>query len=254
MASGCGTDSVDPATVADAAEASTAAGGAKLTIEGEGTAQGQSIDVSGTGEMDAKGASEMKMDVPGAGTMRQVFADYVLYQQMPGLEEQFGKEWAKTDLRRAYQQIGVDLDLLEQPGGNDPRQMLRQMKNASGEIEEVGSEKVRGVETTHYRGDIDLRKSIERLPEDKRAEAERSMEKVIELSGSDGFPMEVWIDEKKLVRRLRMKMSLDNPALGGKIEMDTTMELFDYGTPVEIEVPADDEVKDLTDVVAQQLK
>ena len=253
-ASGCGTETVDPATIADAAEATERAGGAKLSIEGEGSARGQTVDISGTGEMDEQGRSEMVMEVPGRGSMRQVFADYVVYQSMPGVEEQFGEEWMKMDLRRAYEQIGIDIDLLAGPGGNDPRQMLAQMKNAAGEIEKVGTEDVRGVETTHYKGDVDLRKSIERLPADKRAAAERSVEKIIEISGTEGYPMEAWIDEKNLVRRLRMELSMNNPALGGKLDMEFTMDLFDYGKPVTIELPDDEDSVDLTDQVAAQLE
>lgn len=253
--SGCGAETVDPATIAKAADATGSAGSAKIAIEGEGSAKGQTVDIPGTGEMDEAGRSFMEMELPGgAGTMRQVFDRYVVYQQVPGLEEQYGKEWMKIDLVRAYKQVGVSLELLQQPGGQDPRQMLAQMKNTAGKIEKLGTEEVRGVETTHYKGDIDLRKSVERVPAAKRDEAKRSIEKVIEMSGSDGFPMEVWIDEKDLVRRMRMKMSINNPALGGKMDMDITMEMFDYGTPVSIETPDEDEVEDLTDLVAQELE
>jgi hypothetical protein len=256
VASGCGgTETVSLETVAAAADASTAAGGARLTISGDASAQGQTFDVNGTGVMDEKGNSEIEMELPGgAGEMKQVFQRFVVYQQMPGIEEQFGKEWMRIDLREAYRRIGVDLDLIQQPGGNDPRQMLEQMKNASDGIEKVGSEEVRGVETTHYKADLELRRIAERVPAARRAEAERAIDKVIEISGSDGYPMEVWIDEKKLVRRIRMDMALNNPAFGGEMDMDITMELFDYGTPVSIDVPGDDEAKDLTGLVADQLR
>ncbi|HEX8646778.1 MAG TPA: hypothetical protein VF715_07735 [Thermoleophilaceae bacterium] len=255
VASGCGTETVGIEAIADAAEASASAGGARLEIEGTGEARGQEFDLSGHGVMDAQGNSEMEMELPGgAGTMKQVFRRFVVYQQMPGLEQQIGAEWMKLDLREAYRRIGVDLELIQQPGGNDPRQMLTQMKNASDEVEKVGTEEVRGEKTTHYKADVDVRKSIERLPPARRAEAKEDVEKVIDVSGLESFPMEVWIDDKDLVRRLHMKMSLNNPAFGGKMDMDMTMELFDYGTPVTIDVPAGDEVKDMTAVVAQQLR
>ncbi|HEX8743658.1 MAG TPA: hypothetical protein VF712_11035 [Thermoleophilaceae bacterium] len=255
VASGCGTDTVDPATVAEAAEATSAAGGAKIELEGTVSARGQTVDISGTGEMDEKGRSAMEMELPGgAGTMRQVFAGYVLYQQLPGIEEQLGKEWMKIDLVRAYRQVGVTLDLLQQPGGQDPRQMLAQLRNASGAIEKLGTEEVQGAETTHYKGDIDLRKQVDRVPAARRDEARRSVEKLIDISGTEGYPMEVWIDDEKLVRRMRMKLSINNPAFGGKIGMDVTMEMSGYGSPVHIAVPPDEQVKDLTDTVARQLK
>lgn len=256
IASGCGdADTVGVETVAAAADASTAAGGARLTISGEASAQGQAFDVNGSGVMDDKGNSEIEMELPGgAGEMKQVFDRFVVYQQFPGAEERLGKEWMRIDLREAYRRIGVDLDLIQQPGGNDPRQMLEQMKNASDEIEKVGTEEVRGVETTHYRADLELRKIAERAPAARREEAERAIDKMIEISGSEGYPMEVWIDEKKLVRRIRMEMNFNNPAFGGEMDMDLTMELFDYGTPVSIDVPDEDEARDLTGLVADQLR
>jgi hypothetical protein len=206
--------------------------------------------------MDEKGGSDFKMELPGgAGTMRQVTTDkLVMYQQIPGAEEQFGKEWTRIDMVEAYRQIGVDLKLVQAPGGQDPRQALAQLKYAAGEIEKVGTEEIRGTETTHYKGDVDLRKSIEQVPAAKRDDAKRAIDKIIEISGSEGFPMDVWIDGDKLVRRIRMQMTLNNPAFGGEMDMDMTMEMFDYGTPVTIDVPSDDEAEDLTGQVAQQLK
>jgi hypothetical protein len=255
VASGCGTETVGVETVAEAADASAAAGGARLTIDGEASAQGQTFDINGSGVMDERGNSEIEMELPGgAGEMKQVFERFVVYQQMPGIEEQFGKEWMRIDLREAYRRIGVDLELINQPGGNDPRQILEQMKNASEEIEKVGTEEVRGVETTHYKADLELRKIAERAPAARRAEAERAIDKVIEISGSEGYPMEVWIDDEKLVRRIRMDMTLNNPAFGGEMDMDMTMELFDYGTPVSIDPPSEDEAEDLTGLVADQLR
>jgi len=254
FASGCGTETVDPSEIAAAADASSSAGGAKLVIDGEGEARGQTFDIKGTGEMDERGRSEMEIEVPGAGEIEQVADGLVLYQKIPGAREQFGKEWTRVDMVEAYRQIGVDLELIQQPGSQDPRQLLAQMKNTAGEIERVGTEEVRGVETTHYKGDVDLRKAIDQAPPDKRDEAERSIEKIIDITGAEGFPMEVWVDDDKLVRKLRMQMKLNNPAFGGEMDMDMSMELFDYGTQVTIDVPAEDEAKDLTDLVAQQLE
>jgi hypothetical protein len=186
--------------------------------------------------------------------MKQVMDGLVICQQIPGAEEEFGKEWTRIDMAEAYRQIGVDLELIQAPGGQDPRQALAQLKHAAGEIEKVGTEEVRGTETTRYKGEVSMRSAIERAPAARREEAERSVEKIIDITGTDGFPMEVWIDDEKLVRRIRMEMTLNNPALGGKMDMDMTMEMFDYGKPVSIDVPSDDEAEDLTDMVAQQLE
>lgn len=255
VASGCGTEDVGVEPIAEAAEATSAAGGSRFVATGTSSAQGQTFDVNGEGRTDARGNSEMELELPGgAGTMKQVLYDWVMYQQIPGMEQQLGAEWTKVDLREAYRAAGVDIELFLPPGGNDPKQWLEQMRKTSDKVEEVGTEEVRGVETTHYKADLELRKAVDHVPAARRAEAERAIDKIIEISGSEGYPMEVWIDDKKLVRRMRMDAEMNNPAMGGKIDIDMTMELFDYGTPVSLDVPDDDEVKDLTDAVAQQLR
>ena len=253
LASGCGRETVDPAEIAAAAEASASAGTAKVTIEGEGKARGQTFDLDGTGEMDGT-RSEFEMGLPGgAGTMRQVADGFVVYTHVPGVEEQLGKEWTRVDMVEAYRKLGIDLALVGQPGSQDPRQILEQLKNSGNEIEKVGTDTVRGVETTHYRGDMEMRSAVERAPAARRAEAERMVEKVIKLSGTEGFPMDVWVDDDKLVRKMRIQMKLNNPAFGGELEMDMTMELFDYGEPVSVDVPSEDEAQDVTDAVTQAL-
>jgi hypothetical protein len=248
--SGCGAEDVDPATIAEAAEATSSAGGAKLSLEGEATVVGRTIDIAGSGVMDEQGNSRIVSSAAGAGEMTQVFTkDFVMYQRMPGVEEQFGKEWTKVDMIEANRRNGIDLTLVQGAGGNDPRQMLSQLKASAEEIEELGDEEVRGVNTTHYRAEIDPR-NVDHLPAEKREAGRKSAERLIEMTGVKRTPLEVWIGDDKLLRRLRLKMTLNNPAFGGRMDMDMTMELYDYGSRVSIEVPKDDEAKDLTDFVA----
>jgi hypothetical protein len=255
VASGCGTEDVGIEPIAEAAEATSTAGGSRFVASGKSTVQGQTFELTGEGRTDAKGNSEMEMELPGGlGTMKQVLYDWVMYQQLPGMEQQLGAEWAKVDLREAYRRIGVDIELFLPPGGNDPKQWLEQMRKTSDEVEKLGTEKVRGVETTHYKADLEMRKAVDHVPAARRAEAERAVDKIVEISGTEGFPMEVWIDDDKLIRRMRMDFEMNNPAFGGELDMDMTMELFDYGAPVSIEAPDDDEVRDLTDIVAEQLR
>jgi hypothetical protein len=106
-------------------------------------------------------------------------------------------------------------EFLPGPGGTTPERILSVLRASSKEVEEVGREEVRGVETTHYRAHLDPQK--------------------YELY-SDGEPTEqivdAWVDEAGLARRLSM------PEGAGTM----TFELFDFGVKVEVEAPPADEI------------
>ena len=114
-----------------------------------------------------------------------------------------GKRWLKIDLDAIGKQAGFDVGaLMTQGAGQDPTQVLAYLKAASGDVSRVGSEAVRGVPTTHYKATIDFRKMPDSAPADQRAAVRRSIEQLIELSGASTAPIEVWIDEDGLARRL----------------------------------------------------
>ena len=45
----------------------------------------------------------------------------------------------------------------------------------SDDVEEVGTEEVRGVDTTHYRGTIDLERALEQVPESVKPQVEAQL-------------------------------------------------------------------------------
>lgn len=56
------------------------------------------------------------------------------------------------------------------------------------------------------------------------------------------IPVDVWVDEERLIRRMKMQFSMSpgGQEAGGSFEL----ELFDYGDPVRVEVPAAADVVD----------
>ena len=81
--------------------------------------------------------------------------DKVLYTRMGLLSQQLpkGKKWLKLDIEKLGKGLGIDVSQLSQY--NDPTKMLDYLRS-SGDVDEVGKEDVRGVETTHYRAKVDL--------------------------------------------------------------------------------------------------
>jgi LppX_LprAFG lipoprotein len=158
-----------------------------------------------------------------------------MMQEIPG-----GKEWVKFDLSKLGEQEGFDLQQMMQLSGTDPSQSLDLLLAAGTDFREVGEEEVRGVSTTHYEGTVDLEKVAEQVPE----EARESYRRLLELSGQTEVPMEVWIDDEGLTRRIAYEQSLADGST-----MALTQEYYDFGADVDVEPPPDDEVLDITDLM-----
>ena len=132
------------------------------------------------------------------------------------------------------------------PGATDPSQMLETLRGVSDDIEEVGTEEVRGVETTHLTATVDLRKAFEQLPADQREQLQG------QLGDLDAaVPVDVWIDGDSLVRRMEMDLSsiVSQVSVGAAGSATMRIEFFDYGEDVAIEVPDASEVTPFGDVL-----
>lgn len=93
---------------------------------------------------------------------------------------------------------------------------LEYLRSIANEVTQVGTERVRGVDTTHYRATVRL--------------AELGA-----LPGNDSYPMEVWVDEHGRTRRYRSQ------TLG--TEEILVWEFFDFGVDVELMPPPPDKVQ-----------
>jgi hypothetical protein len=219
-------------------------------ISFSGTMSGGPASGTMTGEGAFSGRQgQMTMDLSGlgggqiAGQMEMVFDELVFYMKFPEAIAQGmpgGKEWIKFDLAELGEQEGFDLQQMMQLSGTDPSQSLDLLRAAGSDFREVGEEDVRGVATTHYEGSVDLEKVAEQVPE----EARESYRTLMELSGQSEIPVEVWIDEEGLTRRIRYEQKLADGTT-----MDLTQEYFDFGTEVDVEPPPDSEVLDFTDLM-----
>ncbi len=195
---------------------------------------------SGSGAPDLGNADAWKIDAVQDGL--------VLYMRFPAVAERLpgGKPWVRIDLSRASQAGGFDLAQLQQFTSNDPRKVLDYLRAVSGEIQTVGTEDVRGVATTRYSAAIDLRRYENLVPPEQRAELRSLLGQLVEQSGISTFPVDVWVDEYGLVRKLAMAFSATQPGTTQSANASMTFELYDYGQEVEIELPPSDQVVDVT--------
>lgn len=197
---------------------------------------GDMFDALGSlgGEMLPEDAGLMEMVVVGDTT----YVKSSLFEMMPGVEAD--KPWfeAPSDEMSDSEMFGQ--------GTNDPTEFLDFLRNNGSEVTEVGTEEVRGVETTHLQTVLDTQKMIENASPEEAAELEASIEDL----GADGIfdiPVDVWVDADGIVRKMVMEMDLSQAESDGvdmgDASMTITVEMFDFGQPVDIEVPDPSEVQ-----------
>ncbi|MBW3594755.1 MAG: hypothetical protein KY391_04180 [Actinobacteria bacterium] len=220
-----------------------------LTMESNGVidfetlTQEATMTASGEGGQAEAIAAEM-------GTTKLVSEGLVAYFQS-ALYDRFlepGTEWVKLDLQAAGEKMGMDLGSLTQVGSNDPTQQFDYLMGIE-DIEEVGTEDVRGATTTHYRGTGSFDAAKEELPDD----AAETIERIQEIMDIDSFDIDIWIDDEGLTRR--MSFVYDRIPMGTTVtdgSWTMLMEYYDFGTKLDVEIPPDEEVTDLLEVMSER--
>lgn len=237
------TKKVDSLAVVTAAQdASQKAGSAKMSMTMAMKAGSESFTLTGGGAFDyVKKLGQMTMTMPnpaGSGELSfdTVITDTALYLKIPGSNP--AKPWSKVDLTK---QLGGSLSSLT--SNSDPSSALEMLRGAKS-VTTVGKEQVRGTATTHYKAVIDINKAMAKQPAGVQAKL-KSYEKLLGTQMTD-LPIDVWIDDKGRPARFKMTMHIPASAQTGNeaVDMDMTIEMFDYGTPVTVTVPPASQVND----------
>jgi hypothetical protein len=266
LAGGCGsaTSTVDP--VAQAADATTRAGGARVALSGTVSATGlsQPVTLAGSGSFNLRaGEGTFAMTFSGLpqsaqkslhgapAQMIEVFRSNVLYMSSPlfGGKLPSGARWLKLDLGQVKRAMGLGAGSLT--SGTDPTQYLKDLRGSAGGVTVVGHEPVRGVPTTRYSGTIDLLKAAEREAGANRAQARAAMQKLIEKTGTATEPVQVWVDAHGLVRRIAQRLSVKAGA--HPVTTSFQIEFFDFGATPVVTPPASSETFDATGQAVQGL-
>ena len=162
------------------------------------------------------------------GTQMQVIVDgEVTYAKWP-------MPWRHKDAWIRYEQGSEQpdpLDLQDRATRN-PIGLLGFLTGAGDDFRTVGSESVRGAETTHYEGRLDLQKVVDQAPADKRAELQDSLNFLAE-DGPKTVPFGLWVDVDGVAHRLRV----DEQGGAG-----ITIEYYDFGVSVQVTPPPAKEI------------
>lgn len=137
-----------------------------------------------------------------------------------------GKPWVKADISSVLGKNG---------GGStteNPTNVLKELNAVSDDVQKVGTEKIRGTETTHYRAHLDPAK----------AAAANGGAVPPGLSDVKTATVDVWLDKDGAIRQVSEK----NPTDSGNFS--ATVTLYDLGTKVSVTPPPADQVGDLGDL------
>src|SRR4029453_17739412 len=240
LVAGCGGGggSASPADIAQAAKKTSNTG----SLEADFGIAGQGLTGSGSGVFDngENPAGQLNMTVDAGGGNRipvdTVVTGDVFSIRSPAFARTLAndKQWIKLDLAKLAQQRGVDLGGLLNASPT-PNNALAYLAGAE-DVEKVGSEKVGGSDTTHYRVRVDVSDAAK-----KASGTAKSSLQGVQAIGVKKVPMDVWLDPNGYIR----KVSYQEHA-GRQQAAKVTMKLHDFGGRVAIAPPPSDSVVDLT--------
>jgi hypothetical protein len=214
------------------------AGSARLSMSMSMKASGVSIDLRGDGVTEfATGKGSFTMSVLGID-MEMVSDGTTTYIHVPDGGKLPGATKPWVSVPNEAMKAGGSFSGLQSATG-----MLDALRGIGGTIRTIGDEQINGVDTTHYNVVVRLADAIAAAPEAQRAQAQAALEQLDELGASE-MPVDVWITDDGIP--VRQVMTFDGSsgvsALAG-LKMKMTIDLSDFGAPVNVDVPPADQVQ-----------
>lgn len=207
----------------------------RLTAISKAAGKQQAVHVSGTGQYQLKPSlafattfDSMSMgsqDLPGGMQVRLV--DKTIYMKSGLLQKVTGgKPWLKFDTSQLSQKSGVNFDQLLQTAQDQANPVTyTKMFTSSQDVKKIGSQTVRGVETTHYAGTVDLTKAYSKLDPKLRKSAQSQLKELKNVK------FDLFTDDQQLPRKIVLHGN------SGQAKYSTTLLYSDFGAPVHVSAP-----------------
>ncbi|REE98098.1 hypothetical protein [Thermomonospora umbrina] len=212
----------------------------KLTSDSRLSIQGQQMSVRMDMDMEvrhrpvpAMRGSMTTFGTPGGGRpVKMIMVGRSLYMNHGSTALSGGKPWARMPVGDG---AAGGSDPLEEMERNGPGEQARVL-TASPNVRVVGRETVDGVVTTRYAGTLNPATDFARMPPEHREKYEGIYRKL----KAQRVSIELWVGDDGLPRRQKVDMTL---AVGAVTAIGT---FFDYGKPVKVSAPPDDQVGEFT--------
>jgi len=212
------------------------------------TSGSDSVTATGIGDFDGGAAQAEIVLVEGsrspAATITVIRTGEAVYAKLPPGTSPLAadKPWVSLDARTLTQVMQLALGDVGAQVSGAPLDALAYLKAVSGDVQVVGPDTTRGEATTRYRGTVDPQKVAEQLPAGVRPDATRAAGKVGPL------PADLWIDGQGRLRKLVLTADLsqvEDGAVAPAGPATVTVELWDFGTAVDVTAPPPDQVVDV---------
>ncbi|MFI8530859.1 hypothetical protein ACIGMX_11460 [Streptomyces aquilus] len=236
------TDAADSAQVE-----STTVMGSMMSMTADG-ALGWADGISGTLTIEYTGGTM-------ADTMRQLGTTKMEARYLPDAyyakmgdafaEQAGGKHWIRYD----YDDLadlagGSGAYLKDQMQNTTPNQSVKLLL-ASGDVKKVGEEKVRGKDTTHYSGTVDVADLAGKNSSLSKSQL-ADLKKQLEQAGVTTETVDIWVDDQDLLVK---KVEKGQMATG---ELTQTAYYSDYGVKVSAEKPPAGDTEDFKTLLEKQ--
>jgi hypothetical protein len=180
-------------------------GGEELSMEGEGSFTADSQDGTMTATI-VEGGEEIEFEA--------ISVDGTLYIKGDAFPLPAGKEWLKAP---------------DAPTSTmEPAAFVRFLQESEG-VENVGTEEIRGEQTTHFRGPLDL----ERLAQASDSPVLDRLKSSPDAKDFD-IVVDVWVMDDDLPARIAMKLTTTGDNAG---EMTMATDILEYDVPIDVEAP-----------------
>lgn len=135
-----------------------------------------------------------------------------------------GKEWVRTEEGDGDDESSLSfedsMDLLASPG----------------RFEMVDRQSINGKAADHYRGEVKIGELVDWLREQDEDEKADAYEEIQDLVPTE-ISAEAWVDDKDLLRRIRMVIPMPGDPGEPPMTVDMRMDFFDFGATPDIQVP-----------------
>jgi len=233
--SGGGAAANPAAAVRDAGMKVLSAGTSKLTLNSSTKIGGQAVQFSGEGIFDyghKTGQLVIKLPAGGRGggaEIQERITGGFLYLALPNMPGAF------------YKVALADLGGTSLGSSTDPTASFAALNSVSNGVQKLGTEQVRGTSTTHYKGSIDVVKATA-----KTTGVAHDLVQALIKNGLKVLPFDAYVDDQGRLRKyVQVVMLPPTTKTGGKpIDSTTSIELYDFGTKLDVQAPPAAQVKD----------
>jgi len=232
----------------------------KLT-ETPAAQQTQHASVSGSGTIDfTNQTEELTFSSAASGTFSERFISPVLYINVPSSDRSqlpAGKSWAEINLNTVSEaKLGASLSQLTS-SSQESTQVLSYLQAVSNSgITTVGPATIRGTATTEYKATIDL---TNEAAGEKTPQAKAALEAIETELHTSAMPVQVWLDAQGRVRQISYELHASTTASSASSAgtttpaatetVDTTIDYYDFGAPIDVSPPPAAETANLTNQV-----